>query len=363
VSAPLLVIAAGGTGGHLFPAQALAEEMLSRGWRVHLATDDRGLRYAGGFPDEVERVRLRSATLARGGLTDKLAAPVAIARGVLSAVLRFRRDPPAVVAGFGGYPAIPALAAAWMLGRPRLIHEQNGVLGRVNRLFARRVNRVACGIWPVARAPAGAPLQPMGNPVRRAVAAAARTPYEVPGDWPLRLVAFGGSQGARVFSTLVPAAVALLPEVVRHRLTVTQQVGEIDADAVAQAFAQAGVRADLAPFFADMPERIAAAHLVVCRAGASTIAELSAIGRPAILVPYPSAMDDHQTANARALADTGAAILAPEAGLTPETLAAHLRAVLLDPVEAGAMAERAASMGRTDAARRLADLVADLGCA
>ncbi len=361
MSAPLLVIAAGGTGGHMFPAQALAEEMLRRGWRVQLATDRRGLRYAGGFPEAVERIELRSGTFSQGGVKAKLMAPFRILSGILEARRQFRADPPACIAGFGGYPALPALAAAWRLGLPRLIHEQNGVLGRVNRLFARRVDRVACGTWPVTNAPGGASLVHLGNPVRDTVLAVLDQPYSPPGGGKIDLLVFGGSQGASVLAKLVPGAVSLLPEALRHRLAVTQQVRPGDEGPVRAAYESAGVGAELAIFFEDMPRRIAAAQLVICRAGASTVAELAAIGRPAILVPYPHAMDDHQTANAMALAAPGGAILAPEAELTTDALARHIRAVLLEPGQAAHMAAQARAQGRPQAARDLADMVAALG--
>lgn len=361
MSSPLLVIAAGGTGGHMFPAQALAEEMLRRGWRVQLATDRRGLRYAGGFPEAVERIELRSGTFAQGGVAAKLMAPFRILSGILAAIRQFRGDPPNCVAGFGGHPALPALAAAWRLGLPRLIHEQNGVLGRVNRLFARRVDRVACGTWPVTNAPAGASLVHLGNPVRDTVLAVLNQPYSPPGGGTINLLVFGGSQGASVFAKLVPGAVSLLPEALRQRLSVTQQVRPGEEGPIGAAYESAGVDAELAIFFDDMPRRMAAAQLVISRAGASTVAELAAIGRPAILVPYPHAMDDHQTANAMALAAPGGAILAPEAELTTDALARHIRAVLLEPGQAAHMAARARAQGRPQAACDLAGMIAALG--
>lgn len=357
MTAPLLVIAAGGTGGHMFPAQALAAEMLRRGWRVALSSDARGLRYAGGFPEAVVRREVRAATFARGGLVAKLAAPLAMAAGVLGAWRWFRTARPAVVAGFGGYPAFPALAAAGGLGIPRLIHEQNGVLGRVNRRFAPRVEAVACGTWPVSNAPEGARLVHIGNPVRAAVTAA---PFPPPGEG-FGLLVFGGSQGASVFARLVPQALAALPEALRVRLHLVQQVRPEELEAVRSAYAGAGIAADCAPFFDDMPARLAGAHLVIARAGASTVAELAVTGRPAILVPYPHAMDDHQSANARALAEAGGALVLPEAGLTAETLAGHIARLADDPAALAAMAGAALSVARPDAAERLADLVERLG--
>ncbi|MGR3780035.1 MAG: UDP-N-acetylglucosamine--N-acetylmuramyl-(pentapeptide) pyrophosphoryl-undecaprenol N-acetylglucosamine transferase [Albimonas sp.] len=356
MTAPHLVIAAGGTGGHMFPAQALAQEMLRRGWRVSLTTDDRGARYASGFPEAVARVPVRSAPFARGGIAAKVAAPVLIGMGVLETLRWFRRDPPAVVAGFGGYPSLPALSAAVISGRPRLIHEQNGVLGRVNRRFAPRVSLVACGTWPLSNAPAGVDARHVGNPIRDAARALAGAAYTPPGEGPLNLLVFGGSQGASALTRLLPEAIAGLPADLRARLRLTQQAREGEAEALSAAYAAQGVPAEVAPFFADMPQRIAEAQLVVCRAGASTVAELTAIGRPSILIPYPHAMDDHQTANARPLAEAGAARLAVEAGLTPQALSAHIAAVLGDPARASAMASAAAGLGRPDAAERLADL-------
>jgi UDP-N-acetylglucosamine--N-acetylmuramyl-(pentapeptide) pyrophosphoryl-undecaprenol N-acetylglucosamine transferase len=349
----LLVIAAGGTGGHMFPAQALAAEMLGRGWRVALASDARGLRYAGGFPAAVTRRELSAATFARGGFAAKLMAPLALLRGVLSAWAWFRAERPAAVAGFGGYPAFPALAAAGLTGVPRLIHEQNGVLGRVNRLFARRVQAVVCGTWPVTNAPEGARLEPLGNPVRASVRS---VPYPPEGDG-FHLLVFGGSQGAGVFSRLVPAAVALLPADLRARLRLVQQVRPEDMEAARAAFAAAGIAAECAAFFDDMPARLAAAHLVIARAGASTVAELAVTGRPAILVPYPSAMDDHQTANAAALGAAGGALVLAEAGLTAEALAGHIARLAADPAARARMADAARGTAKPDAAARLADLV------
>ncbi|MEL6793011.1 MAG: UDP-N-acetylglucosamine--N-acetylmuramyl-(pentapeptide) pyrophosphoryl-undecaprenol N-acetylglucosamine transferase, partial [Pseudomonadota bacterium] len=351
------VIAAGGTGGHMFPAQALAEEMLARGWRVKLSTDARGLRYAGGFPEEVPKRALSAATFSRGGLKAKLAAPFRIGWGVIEAIRWFAHDRPAVVAGFGGYPALPALSAAIYHGVPRIIHEQNGVLGRVNRLFGGRVDALTCGVYPVTNPPKGAKLIDMGNPIRDAVAEAAKTPYAPPADAPLNVLVFGGSQGASVFADLLPAAIAALPLEMRDRVRLTQQVRPVEIAAVSAVYKSGGVEAELAEFFSDMPRRIAEAHLVICRSGASTVSELTAIGRPSILVPYPSAMDDHQTANARPLADAGAAISAVEAGLTGAALAGHIRAVLDDPARAADMAAAARALGRPGAGRDLADLV------
>ncbi len=353
---PLLLIAAGGTGGHMFPAQALAEEMLKRGWRVTLSTDARGARYSGGFPKDVAIREVTSATFARGGLLVKLATPLRIGEGILAALRQMRAEPPAVVVGFGGYPSIPALAAAWMLGLPRMIHEQNGVLGRVNRLFARRVDLVACGIWPTDL-PKGLIGQHTGNPVRGAVLEREGAAYIPPGDYPMNLVVFGGSQGARVISDIVPGAVARLPDRLRRWLRITHQAREEDAARVRAAYDAAGIAAQIAPFFPDLPRLIAEAQLVICRSGASSVADVSVIGRPAILIPFAAAAADHQTANARSLVGAGAAVLAPEAGLDSASLSGHIAAILSDPARATSMALAAYSQGIPDATLRLAALV------
>lgn len=355
----LLLIAAGGTGGHMFPAQALAEAMLARGWRVKLSTDDRGARYAGGFPEAVKVERVASATFARGGAGAKLLAPFRIMGGVIGAIWSQLRDRPAVVVGFGGYPSIPALSAAWVLRRPRMIHEQNGVLGRVNQVFARRVGKVACGTWPTALPP-GVTGADVGNPVRQAVRDRAAAPYIPPGDYPMAMVVIGGSQGARILSEVVPAAVAALPEGVRRNLRVAHQARDEDAVRAAAAYEAAGVRAEIAPFFADIPRRLSEAQLVISRSGASSVADISVIGRPAILVPFAAATADHQTANAKGLVDAGGAVMIPEKALDARGLSGHIAAILEDPQKAEAMARAALETGKPDATARLVALVEDL---
>ncbi|MBY6200830.1 undecaprenyldiphospho-muramoylpentapeptide beta-N-acetylglucosaminyltransferase [Maritalea mobilis] len=356
---PHLIIAAGGTGGHMFPAQALAEAMVRKGWRVTLSTDARGARYTGGFPHVVEVREVASASFARGGVGAKLVAPFRILGGILSATLRMRREKPAVVVGFGGYPTIPAVAAAILTRRPRMLHEQNGVPGKVNRIFAKRVNTVACGTWPTVL-PEGAQAIHTGNPVRAAVLDRAGAPYTPPGDWPMSLLVFGGSQGAHVFSEAVPAALALLPEELRDQLRVAQQARPEDAEAVAAAYEAMGVRAEIEPFFKDIPRRLSEAQLVICRAGASSLADLSVIGRPSILIPYPFAANDHQTANSKALVEAEAAIRIPQSKLTPESLAEAIASVLTQPEAAGRMAQAALSVGVPDATERLVALVEEL---
>ncbi|MGB3556079.1 MAG: UDP-N-acetylglucosamine--N-acetylmuramyl-(pentapeptide) pyrophosphoryl-undecaprenol N-acetylglucosamine transferase [Jannaschia sp.] len=356
MTAPLIVIAAGGTGGHMFPAQSLAEEMLSRGWRAKLSTDERGARYAGGFPDAVEVEVVPSATFARGGLAAKLRVAPTLTGGVLRSLLAFRRDRPTLVAGFGGYPAIPAMTAAVLMKLPRLIHEQNGVLGRVNQMFATRVDAVACGTWPTDL-PEGIEGAHTGNPVRAAILSRAESPYIAPGDYPMSVLVTGGSQGARILSDVVPDALSRLPDGIREQLRVAHQARPEDLDRVATFYADAGISADVRPFFDDMPTRMADAQLVIARAGASTVADLSVIGRPAILIPLASAIRDEQTANARALTEAGAAILIPESKLTAESLAEQAETILSNPDGASRMARAALSTAIPDAATRLADLV------
>jgi UDP-N-acetylglucosamine--N-acetylmuramyl-(pentapeptide) pyrophosphoryl-undecaprenol N-acetylglucosamine transferase len=353
---PLLLIAAGGTGGHMFPAQALAEAMVRKGWRVKLSTDARGARYAGGFPHVVKVEQVASATFARGGALAKLAVPFRIAAGILGAVWGQIADRPAVVVGFGGYPTIPALAAAWVLRRPRMIHEQNGVLGRVNTLFAPRVDTVACGTWPTSLPP-GVTGQPTGNPVRQAVLDRAGAPYIPPGDYPMSLVVIGGSQGARILSDVVPEAVVRLPEGLRRNLRVAHQARKEDIARVTETYDAAGIRAEVQPFFRDIPARLSEAQLVISRSGASSVADISIIGRPAILIPFAAATGDHQTANARGLTEAEAAILIPEKQLDAATLSGHMAAILSQPEAAQRMAANALSQGRPDATLRLVTLV------
>lgn len=355
MNAPLLIIAAGGTGGHMFPAQSLAEEMLTRGWRVKLSTDARGARYAGGFPDAVEREVLRSGSFSQGSKIARILVPFRVLAGAFGAVMAMRKDSPACVIGFGGYPALPAMIAATVLRLPRMIHEQNGVLGRVNQLFVSRVNAVACGTWPT-ELPDGIEGHDIGNPVRASVKERAGSPYISPGDWPMDLLVFGGSQGARIMS-MVPDALKRLPENIREKLGVTHQARPEDHDSVTAAYEALGVRAVVQPFIDDMPDQMAKAQLVICRAGASSIADLTVIGRPSILIPLASAVRDEQSANAAGLAEVGGAIVIQEDALTPDVLASHIADIIGAPDDARKAANAALALGKPDAAQGLADLV------
>lgn len=359
MSAPLLLIAAGGTGGHMFPAQALAEAMLNRGWRVKLTTDARGARYTSGFPHSTQIEEISSATFARGGIAAKIAAPFRIGLGVLRALLSFRRDRPAVVVGFGGYPTIPALAAAFVMKLPRMIHEQNGVLGRVNTAFASRVDAIACGTWPTDL-PEGVEGFHTGNPVRKAILERAEAGYICPGDYPMEVLVIGGSQGARILSDVVPPAIASLPMAMLRNLRVSHQARDEDQERVAKYYADNGVRAEVQPFFQDVPRRMTEAQLVISRSGASSVADLSVIGRPSILIPFAAATGDHQTANARGLVEAGGAIMVPESKASPDAVATQIHSVLDNPTAAMQMAAAAARFGRPEATEMLAQMVEGL---
>lgn len=356
---PLLVIAAGGTGGHMFPAQALAEVMLSRGWRVKLSTDDRGARYTSGFPEAVEIEEIPSATFARGGILAKAIAPFRIVGGIIRATLRMMAERPAAVVGFGGYPTIPALTAARILRRPSMIHEQNGVLGKVNTFFAPKVDRVACGTWPTAL-PEGVEGVHVGNPVRAAVLRRANAPYISPGDYPMSILVIGGSQGARILSDVVPPAIAALPMDMLRNIRVSHQARDEDGLRVAEYYADHDIDADVQPFFSDVPRRMSEAQLVISRSGASSVADISVIGRPSVLIPYAAATGDHQSANARGLVDAGAAILIPEKRLEIEALSQQIEMVIANPEGSSKMARAAFSCALPEAPQILADLVEEL---
>ncbi len=357
MSKKLVVIAAGGTGGHLFPAAAFAEEMRQRGWRVVLMTDARGRRYAEHFPAEhIEDVAAASPTLHP---LKAIPAAIKIWRGIGQAKRRFQELQPSLVAGFGGYPSFPALMAARARGVPIIIHEQNSVLGRVNRTLATSAAIVASGFERLDRLPPAAQdrKRVVGNPVRLPILEVRARPYpEASSGGPMNLLVIGGSQGARLFGDVIPLAITQLPESLRARLTVVQQVREEQLAQVRDVYGEAGVKAEVAPFFSDMGQRLAAAHLVIARAGASTVTELQAAGRPAILTPFAAAADDHQTANAAGLTSVGAADVLPEAEFTPEALAALLERRLSDPHALAVRAAAARAAAKPEAAKTLADL-------
>jgi UDP-N-acetylglucosamine--N-acetylmuramyl-(pentapeptide) pyrophosphoryl-undecaprenol N-acetylglucosamine transferase len=358
VSRPI-VIAAGGTGGHMFPATALARELGRRGRPSVIACDRRGARY---IPADMER-RLVSSASPTGSPWRRLLGLARLALGFVQSFVLLRRERPLAVAAFGGYASVPVALAARALRIPLLVHEQNAVLGRANRLIARRAGRLALTF----RETRGAELVPQarrvltGNPVRAEIGAFQSDPYAPPGrNDPLRVLVIGGSQGARVFSDVVPEAVRLLPARLRARLELTQQCRPEDLERVAQAYAGLRFRAELRTFFEDLPQQLAASHLVISRSGASSVAELLALGRPALLVPFRLAADDHQRANAEVVANAGAAWLMGEVEIGPEAVATVLSQVLEEPGQLAEMAARARALGRPNAAGALADALASL---
>ncbi len=356
MSRGVILLAAGGTGGHLFPAEALAHELAARGWAVHLATDDRAERFAGQFPAAAIHP-IKSATLGSKNPVALLASFWRIWSGVRQASAVIGRIRPQAVVGFGGYPTLPPLYAATRRRVPTMIHEQNAVMGRANRALAARVDAIAGGFLPQDASAAGAKTVTTGNPVRPQVIEAAKTPYVASSaGQPFRLLVFGGSQGAQFFSDAVPAAIALLPEAQRRRFSITQQARAEDVERVKAAYARLGIEAAVSPFFTDMAARIAAAHLVMSRSGASTVSEIAVIGRPALLVPYPHALDHDQAANAAALAAAGGAQVHPQSTLSPERVAALIGELMDDPARLASMAAAARSAGKPDATRLLADL-------
>jgi UDP-N-acetylglucosamine--N-acetylmuramyl-(pentapeptide) pyrophosphoryl-undecaprenol N-acetylglucosamine transferase len=359
-TAPLILLAAGGTGGHLFPAEALGVELMRRGLAVRLATDARALRYSGLFSRDTIDV-VPSATV-RGRTPWSLAyTGLKLGYGMVVALNLVRRLKPAVVVGFGGYPTLPPLLAARLLGVPTLVHEANAVLGRANRFLSSRVSAIATSLPGVLdRDPALAgKTTTVGTPMRPAILAAAAVKFVAPApNGPLRLLVVGGSQGARVMADVVPGAIERLAPELWNRLILTQQVREEDMARVRAVYDRLKLKAELAPFFSDLPARLASSQLVISRSGAGTVAELGAIGRPSILVPLPGSIDQDQFANAGVLAQANGALRIPQGDFTPDRLAAEISALAAEPERLTAMAAGARTVGRLDAAERLADLVA-----
>lgn len=357
MSKGIVLLAAGGTGGHVFPAEALAYELKARGYAVHLVTDSRAERYAGTFPaDEIHVVP--SATIGSKNPISVARALLTLWTGLRAARRLMAKLKPVAVVGFGGYPTVPPLLASTGMGVPSLIHEQNAVMGRANKALAKRVKAIAGGFLPENRGEYADKTVTTGNPVRPAVLAAANVAYTPShAGEPFQLVVFGGSQGAQFFSAAVPAAICLLPNDVRSRISVTQQARPEDRESVIESYKKLGVQADISPFFGDMAERIAGADLVISRSGASTVSELSVIGRPSVLVPYPHALDHDQAANAAALSAAGGASVIKQSELSPKTLSALLNDAMGDPERLDRTAAAAKATGKPDAARRLADLV------
>ncbi|MGD1933902.1 MAG: undecaprenyldiphospho-muramoylpentapeptide beta-N-acetylglucosaminyltransferase [Candidatus Phaeomarinobacter sp.] len=354
-----IVIAAGGTGGHLFPGQALAQELVRRGQKVAVITDDRVEGVRARFP-EADVFSVPSATPSGGGLPGVVSSIIPILRGILASRKVLKQLEAGALIGFGGYPTLPPLVAAYMLGIPTAVHEQNAVLGRVNRLMGPRVNAIASAFAALKYLAAKdlPKLSLTGNPVRDQIIDVADRTYVSSGDdQSFNLLVFGGSQGARVMSDIVPAGVAQLPDELRARLRIVQQARPEDVDRVKAAYEAAGVTCEVASFFEDMHEHIAAAQLVIARSGASTVTELAVVGRPSFLVPLPHAIDQDQLANAQVLSDTGGGWLIEQKQFTPEHVAYELKHLMTAPDQLEIAASCAKAVARPDAAARLADLV------
>ena len=357
--APLILLAAGGTGGHLFPAEALGSVLLKRSLRVRLVTDERAVRYSGLFSEGMFDV-VPSETVRSKNPVALARTAVMLAAGTAIGLNLVRRLKPAAMIGFGGYPTLPPLVAAKLMGVPTLIHDSNAVLGRANRFLAGRVDAIATSLPGVFdRDPALASKATLtGTPLRPAVLAAAAQPYATPEpNGPLRLLVVGGSQGARIMADIVPGAIERLEPALWRRLTLVQQVRDEDMARVKPVYDRLKIHAELAPFFADLPSRLAATHLVVSRSGAGTVAELAGVGRPSILVPLPGAIDQDQFANAGVLMQAGGAIRIPQPEFTADRLASEISALAAEPQRLGEMASKARGTGTLDAAERLADLV------
>jgi UDP-N-acetylglucosamine--N-acetylmuramyl-(pentapeptide) pyrophosphoryl-undecaprenol N-acetylglucosamine transferase len=360
VDARPVVLATGGTGGHVFPAEALAGELEARGVPFTLFTDARGKQWQGALTRRpIHYIHSASPT---GSLAGRVKAILSLGIGLVDAWWALGRVAPAAVVGFGGYASVPTMVAARLRRLPAMLHEQYAVLGRANRLAQGGAATLATSFARTRHVADGdRRARLVGNPVREAVQTLRGSPYRPPGpDRVIDILVFGGSQGAASFSQVVPSALLSLAPPLRSRLRVVQQCRSEDIDRVRALYRDGGIVAELAPFFADLPQRLAAAHLVIGRSGASTVAELAAIGRPSILVPYPYAADDHQTANARAFEAAGACLVMPHKEFTAASLAGHLAALFAAPQRLADLAAAAHEAGRPDAARHLADLVDEL---
>ena len=356
---PLVMLAAGGTGGHVFPAEALAAELKNRGFRLGLITDRRGSAFKGTL-GEIETHRILAGGIAGKSVVKKIKSVGELAIGTMQAYSLLRRLKPACVVGFGGYASVPTMMAASMSSIGSVIHEQNALLGRANRLLASRMEKIATSFSEMRGLPEGVADKVIltGMPVRSQIAEKRDHPYlEAEGNGPLNILVLGGSQGATVLSEVVPSALDRMDKKLRERIHVTQQCREEDLAAVGRTYQANNIKADLATFISDVPERLANAHLIVARAGASTVAEILTVGRPSILIPYPFAADDHQTFNARAVDAAGAGWIMPQSSFTAENLAARLDSLLGLPAVLKKTAISAHQLGRSDAAQRLADVV------
>ena len=356
---PLAILSAGGTGGHMFPAQALAEELLMRGWEVKLSTDVRGARFTKNFPDAVKIEIVPSATFAKHGFISKITAPFLILGGVFTTLKAFWKHRPYIVIGFGGYPTIPALIASIFMSLPRIIHEQNGVLGKVNQLFAKKVHLVACGTWPTA-IPENIKHEHIGNPVRKEILDCSGSPYIPPGNHPMSILIMGGSQGAKILSDIVPEAIGTLPDEVLKYIRVRQQVREEDCQRVQSYYFSKGIACEVLPFFDNIASHLNEAQLIISRSGASSVADISVVGRPSILIPLGSAIRDEQTFNAEPLKKLRAATVIAEQNLTVKRLNKAVLKILSSPENATKMAANAHKTVVLCANKKLADRVEEI---
>lgn len=350
-----ILLAAGGTGGHMFPAQALAETLAAEGWEIALMTDVRGLTHAGKIPAD-PKIEIEAATISPRRPLKAISGLLKLYRGVRSARKFIKEWQPDIAVGFGGYPAFPAMRAAQSLNVPTILHEQNAVVGRVNRVFAAKANHVVSGFDVLHRLPNGANWTSTGNPLRANIMKVSSRKYTVPKKT-IYLLIVGGSLGARLLSETVPAAIALLPAELRSRLSVVQQTREESLSLARGIYEKAGVQAECAPFFTDIEKHLAKAHFVITRAGASSISEIMALGLPSLLVPLAIAMDDHQTINAESLKNLGAADILPESRFTTDSLKSILMERLNDSNWLNNAAQAARTAAKPDSTRRLADLV------
>ena len=356
---PLAILSAGGTGGHMFPAQALAEELLLRGWEVKLSTDERGARFTKSFPGAVKIEIVPSATFAKQGLIYKIKVPFLIFLGVFAALKSFWKHQPNIIVGFGGYPTIPALIASIFMRLPRIVHEQNGILGKVNQLFAKNVHLVACGTWPTT-IPENIKYEHVGNPVRKEILGRSGSPYIPPGNHPMSILIMGGSQGASILSNIVPEAICTLPNELLRYIRVFQQAREEDCRRVRSSYIAKGVTCEVLPFFDNIASYLSEAQLIISRSGASSVADIGIIGRPSILIPYGSAIRDEQTLNANPLKKLRAATIIAEKKLTVKKLNKAIFKILSSPEKASMMAANAHKTGVLDATTKLADRVEEI---
>ena len=356
---PLAILSAGGTGGHMFPAQALAEELLVRGWEVKLSTDLRGARFTKNFPVSVKIETVSSATFAKHGLISKLKASFLILGGVFATLKAFWKHRPRIIVGFGGYPTIPALIASILMSLPRIIHEQNGILGKVNQLFAKKVHLVACGTWPTIIAE-NIKYEHIGNPVRKEIMCRSGSPYIPPGNHPMSILIMGGSQGAKILSSIVPEAICTLPDELLKYIRVFQQAREEDCQRVRSYYLDKGIACEVLPFFDNIAALLSEAQLIISRSGASSVADIGVVGRPSILIPLASAIRDEQTLNAGPLKKLRAATVISEQSLTVKRLNKAILKILSSPENASKMAANAHKTVVLDATKKLADRVEEI---